>query len=546
LIKQKRRGRSLNRLNNLDFFKKNNYFIWPFLLCICIILYFNALSNDFIFDDNYVIVNNPYIKNLSLAPLLFKTDIFYFQHPGSPALGEYYRPLQALSHSLDYLLWGLKPYGYRMTNILIHSTNAYLLYLLIYLLFKNNLLALLSAIFFSIHPIQVSDVAFISTRSVPLEMLFMLLSIFTFIKYFLNQKKIDYFLSLFFYVLAFLSHETALLLPLFIILCSLFLNFDRRKLLIRLLPFGLIFFIYLALRSYFIPTAKLNPLAVLSISNLKAFFYYLWLYCRQLILPVSSAKLIFGNSGVCRLALSLAAWGMFVTVLIRSLILRNKIAIFGAVFYFIGLIPVINLSDTIAFFGPLNSEHYVYIASAGFFLLVSSLVIDIGLYFKRIIFVLLVFIIAAYSSLTIVSSTIYGNSIVFYNYLLDIGQKGSFIHINLGNAYYEKGMYDKAIEQARLALEKEPSGWDIYLLMGNIYMTKGDLSRAIEMYNKTLILNPGSYEAYNNLGLIAWRQGKIEAAAMNFKKAADLSPGVAGPLHNLDYMLKTQEAKVKK
>ncbi len=536
----------MNRLNNPDFFKKNNYFIWPFLLFVCIVLYFNALSNEFIFDDHYVIVDNPYIKNLSLAPLLFKTDIFYFQHPASPTVGEYYRPLQALSHSLDYLLWGLKPYGYRLMNILIHSANAYLLYLLIHLLFKNSLLALLSAIFFCIHPIQASSIDSVSLRCVALEMLFVLLSIITFINYFLHRKNVNYFLSLFFYILAFLSREDALLLPLFIILFSLFLGFNRRKLFIGLLPFVLTFFIYLALRSHFMPTTKLNPLAILSLSNVKAFFYYLWQYCRQLILPVSPEKLIFGNCGVCRFALSLAAWGILVAVLIKSFIFKNKIAIFGAAFYFIGLLPVINLSNTIIFFGPLNSEHYVYIASAGFFLLASSLIIDIGAYFKKTVFVFIVFIIAAYSSLTIISNMIYKNSIVFYNHLLDIGPKGAFMHINLGNAYYEKGMYANAMEQARLALEKEPSSWDSYLLIGNIYMTKGDLTRAIEMYKNTLILNPKSYEAYNNLGLIAWQQGKFEAAALNFKKAASLNPGIRGSLDNLAIMLKAQQAKVKK
>jgi tetratricopeptide (TPR) repeat protein len=468
---------------------------------------------------------------------LFRIDIFHFQHPEDPFLGEYYRPLQSVSHAIDYFFWKLNPVGYRLGNILIHSINSFLLYLLVRLLFKNKILGILSAILFCIHPIEVSDIAFISVRAVPLEMLFMLFSIITLMHYFLYQKNMNYLLSLSSFVLAFLSREDALLLPLFIILSAITLGINKRRIFFNLLPFIFIAIAYLIWRSHFIPCGKLHLQDLISLKSLKGFFYYLGEYFCQLILPVGSQRLIFGESMIFRFILFLLSFVIIGFLLIKAIIFKDKEVIFGAGFYFIGLLPVINLVTTIPLFGPLLSEHYVYIASAGFFVLVAYLIIKLYSRFKKIAIICFILMTAVYSSLTVIDNMNYKDDITFYNHILRLDPKNTFLRVNLGTAYFKKKMYDKAIGQARVALAAEPSAWDAYLLLGNVFKGQGKIDKAMDSYKTAAILYPRSSEAFNNIALIYQEQGKDKEAYENFKKALQMDPESLLVLKNLSAFL---------
>ena len=70
------------------------------------------------FDDDVFVTAN---RRLSLS---WENLYFLFTH----FFNGDYLPLTYLSLSLDHLIWGLNPFGYHLTNILLHSINAILLY----------------------------------------------------------------------------------------------------------------------------------------------------------------------------------------------------------------------------------------------------------------------------------------------------------------------------------------------------------------------------------------------------------------------------------
>ena len=336
------------------------------------------------------------------------------------------------------------------------------------------------------------------------------------------------------------------MLPFYLFICTLFMKIDKKKIPILLTPYLLIALLYFGLRNIFMPCDTLGLSSFFHPAEIAAFFVNAQEYFWQLVLPLGLKVKLFHISPIIRYIFIICSFLIFIFLFIRAFKKKDKVIIFGLALYFIGLLPTLSLDENIKYFGPLLAEHYVYNACIGFSVLLAYSILRLYSVYRSTAKFALSVICIYFSALTITTNLYYKDEIVFYSYILSIDKDNVIAHLNLGNAYYEKGMYAEAMEQARLALEREPFGWYSYLLIGNIYMTKGDLIRAIEMYNKTLILNPKSYEAYNNLGLIAWRQGKIETAAMNFKRAADLNPGAAGPLHNLAHMLKTQETKVKK
>lgn len=514
-------------------------FVCLFLFIICLSVYFSSLNNDFIFDDNFIVVKNIYIKNFAFVPKLFKSDIFHFEHPENPSLGQYYRPLQTLSYTVDYFFWKLNPVGYRLVNITIHSLNGFLLYLLISLIFKDKLFALLSAVLFCVHPIQASDVVFISVRAVPMALLFMLLSIITSIKYFLHNKRPGLYFSLFFFALALLSWETSLLLPFLIVLCALFSGADKKRIFSGISPFVFTALIYLIFRSRFIPCDKLYPASLFSIKNLNGYLYHAGDYFSQLIIPAGFQKIILNDSAALKIIFLFFSLSVFLFSLIKAVFFKNRKAGFALIFYFIAMLPLFRLWDTIPFFGAVVSEHYVYIASAGFFMLISCLLLDLLRYLRRTAVTGIFLLITGYSFLTIINNANYKDDITFYNHIISLDSENTLVRVNLGTAYYQKKLYDLAKEQAVFVLSRNPFAWEEVLLLGNISKDKGELQKAAELYRKVLILYPKSSEAFNNLALIYSDMGFDKQALENFRKAIELDPESLLILKNFsDFLIK--------
>ena len=129
-----------------------------FIIILAAILYANTLNNGFVYDDDYTVVNNVFISDFhNLTELLQKN---YF-----PSSGEItYRPVVTLTYFIDYALYGLKPWGYHLTNVLLHAANGVLLYIFLTLLFSGEGAPLVTALLFLTHPVLTEAVNAISFR----------------------------------------------------------------------------------------------------------------------------------------------------------------------------------------------------------------------------------------------------------------------------------------------------------------------------------------------------------------------------------------------
>ncbi|GAB4483098.1 MAG: tetratricopeptide repeat protein [Thermodesulfovibrionales bacterium] len=149
------------------------------ILLFCLAAHANALHVPFVFDDTNNIVGNPRIRDLSNIPA------FFVRLDGVPTSG---RPLMAATFALNYRLGGLDPAGYHLVNLLLHLTNALLLYALIITTARDHaadegragFLALAAALIFVVHPVQTESVTYIVSRSVLLSTLFALMGILIF------------------------------------------------------------------------------------------------------------------------------------------------------------------------------------------------------------------------------------------------------------------------------------------------------------------------------------------------------------------------------
>jgi len=97
-------------------------------------------------------------------------------------------------------------------------------------------------------------------------------------------------------------------------------------------------------------------------------------------------------------------------------------------------------------------------------------------------------------------------------------------HNNLGNAYYNKGLYKEAIREYKRAVFLFPNWEKPYNNLGNVYALQGLYKEAIENYKESIKINPNFYKAYNNLGLIYYHQKNYAKAKEMFQEALKINP----------------------
>lgn len=139
------------------------------VILLTIVAYLPALGGDFIDgDDLRFIVDNEPVRELSVGHA-----VDYFFVPSTVAVHTWegiYRPLRTLDFAIDWAVSGGKAWFFHLRNILYHVL-ASLLALALFLRLagdaagQSRKAALLGALLFSLHPVQVESVAWITSRS---------------------------------------------------------------------------------------------------------------------------------------------------------------------------------------------------------------------------------------------------------------------------------------------------------------------------------------------------------------------------------------------
>ncbi|MDP4267942.1 MAG: tetratricopeptide repeat protein [Bacteroidota bacterium] len=171
--------------------KRNMKIIW-FILLLTVITYSNSLTNQFIYnwdDGGYVVEHKP-IQKVTAENI--KYICFGTHHADGSYESPYYKgnyhPLTTLFYMFEYNVFGLHSTPYHIINLLFHLMNIILVFYLINRLSKKLEVAVVTALFFAIHPMHVESVSWISELKDVLYCFFYLLSIKMYLDY-LDKKK---------------------------------------------------------------------------------------------------------------------------------------------------------------------------------------------------------------------------------------------------------------------------------------------------------------------------------------------------------------------
>jgi tetratricopeptide (TPR) repeat protein len=110
---------------------------------------------------------------------------------------------------------------------------------------------------------------------------------------------------------------------------------------------------------------------------------------------------------------------------------------------------------------------------------------------------------------------------------------------NLGTAYYEKGLYDRAIDQFNKVIELNPDYTVAYINLGSAYATTGRFDLAVGYFKKATSLDPENSLAFANLARSYRETGRHEMAVENYSTAITLDP-----FHRASYLGLGESLKV--
>jgi len=533
-------------------------------LIIGFFIYGNSFNNEFFWDDDDSIVDNIYIKDWQYFPKFFSENLI----AGAGQVTNYWRPVLLISFAFDYQLWGLNVFGYHLTNTILHILAAWLIFLILYKLFRlkkdradfkisdfnSFLLPFLVSLFFLIHPLQTEVVTYTAGRADSLSAVFSLLAILFYIHYRKNRKseqtKVNltnkfkniwlniwrYLACLLFFILGLLTKEQVILLPALILLVELIFitrKFNKKSIfnIIKLIsPLFLISIIYFILR-----------LTLLDFNDVLHGFGYGEFYDASMInrlftfclVMIFYFKLLFIPIGLhmareLPVITSFFSWPVLVFIIILALIAficiktwkYNRLITFGFLWFFIILSPRTNIFQINR---PMY-EHWLYLPMIGFWLAFFSLIIllfnkiKLSKQIKIIILALLGFWVVGFSVFTILRNNDWQNPIVFYEKNLTYTPNSFIQHNNLGMAYASIGRVSQAIDEYRKAIEIKDIYAQVHYNLANSLRDTDRIDEAIDEYNISIKMSPTFSLPYNNLLAIYSSAGDVEQTEIILKR----------------------------
>lgn len=505
------------------------------LLCVAGV-YLGSLWNEFLWDDQVILVSNGFIKNLNNVKRLF--DMSYFNGSGESS----YRPVATLSYMLGHAVWGLSRPGFHAFSLVLHLLAGLSVFVFLRKVFTQPATAFWATALFLLHPINSEAVLEVSFNEELLCAIFSVLSFNFFIQsQGAGSRGRTLVLSLGCYTVALFSKEIAILLPLLLILYEWVLQKDSPLTTRRILwksHFGYWFLslFYLFVRFFLLRNPKElhvdyihNSFFVNTLTMLKVFFLYL----KQLVWPLhlSPDHFVEVSTKMSDPSILLALGGLAgMGVLFFFFFQRSRRRTFFFLWVVGGLLPVMNLIPFLK--DNFMADRYLYFSSIGFCALVSSVVTEGGP-LRKFTTPFLLAVLVGCALLTFRRTRDWRDAVSFWGRAVATDPRSVESHNRLGAAYSQRQEFEKAAEEYLTALRINPRSTRALNNLGNVYFSIGDYGRAIDIFNQSLVIDPAAAVTYANRGSAHKMAGQPDLAIADYLRAVTLKPSFAEVYLNL-------------
>ena len=513
------------------------------LILTCVFLsYLGTLRFQFVHDDRFQILGNTWLRSWKYLPRYFSADVWAFNHP--VFRGTFYRPIFLLWFRLQYLIFGINPWGWHLCTVLCHVGVTLLAYFTAAKLLGDRLSGLFAALIFGLHPTHAEAVAWVSGVTEPLFALFLFGSYLCYLKQRAEsgRRRTYAVASLALYALACLSKETAVILPLIILACELLWNertapsrrlawIARFRDAIRVAaPYLALFAIYVIARLVALKGFQNTKEVHSFLSMFLTWPSVLWFYIRHLIWPTRLSPfysmdfvthLNFRNVLFPAIPVTIAGVGLWVWSR------RSRQAAVATIWLLVPILPVLNLRAFIE--GHLVHDRYLYLPSFGFAMLVALGVRQLKLSPGRTsvlppIQVALASILGFGMCLQIAKAIpCYADETTFFRYLTSMSP-GYASKVDVAGLLGNQGHVDEAIKMYQEMWPDNPGNWDVNYNLGYAYYLTGKLPDAVQYLSRAAQIDASRPDAFFFLGLAKLKLGDVNAAAANVQRAVIIRP----------------------
>ncbi len=457
-----------------------------------------------------------------------------------------YYPVLHSAFWFEHRIWGDSTLGYHLMNVLLHSTAACLVAVILRRLTIPG--AWFAAAIFALHPVHVESVAWMSEQKNTLSAVFYLSAALVYLHFEQKRRPALYVLGLGLFSLGLMSKSVIATLP-----AALLVVFwwQRGQLawkrdVVPLIPWlivGATAGLFTAwVESTYNGAAGDDFQFTLLQRNLLAgrivVFYFsklVWpveltfIYPRWTIDSATAWQYLFPLGVIAVLAW---AW------LLRR---RNRGPLAASLFFIGSLVPALGFLNVYPFIFSFVADHFQYLASLGIITLLAGGITaalarmpDTVRSAARAIPFVIVVILAV---LTWRQSRMYRDAETVYQNTLSRNPNCWMAHNNLGNLLREEGRNEEAIPHFETALQLKPDSYRGHYNIAQALRDENRIPEAIAHYQKAIELDPKSIEARNNLAILFEKTGQLPQAVDTLTGALQLNAGVSGTHYNLGRVL---------
>lgn len=510
------------------------------------VTYSGSFDGDFVSDDVRGIQQNELLGSLEWDNV---KRIFTERRESN------YIPITVLSLAVDQAVFGPAPFGYHVTNLVLHIACGLLVYRLLVRFQLPPLAACLAALLWAVHPLNVESVAFMSERKNVLSTLFFLAGFLAYLGFSESGRWSRYLIVLALFVLAVLSKMNTMVLP---AVCLAYEITSRFRLRLRdvlasipMLAIGAgIAWMAVSSSSVWGTSYHGGSAAVTWLTSSTVVFRYL----RRVVLPtdLSESYTVPLRGSVLDPVVALSLLGLLaLLVVFFRLVVDKRPQAFWFAWFGITLSPMLNIVP----FPTLMQDRYMYLPLIGIVALVADVLARWGrsrghqrALAAATATIVLVFAVMTHHRVEAWSTPISlweDRALRDYYIASDSARRSipqqeakmeslrrslendpsnAVLHNNLGALFFELRDLETAKQHLERAARLDPEDPIVLLNLGRTYRWIGDLEKAERALEEAVEADPYSFFAHLNLARVHLAGGQASAARAALDAAERIRP----------------------
>jgi hypothetical protein len=496
------------------------------------LVYLNALNNPFVYDDYRTVVENTSIVRLSNVHAIVMHDVT--------------RPLVNLTYAIDRAIWGTAPFGFHLTNVLLHALNVILLFQLAWRVGIDRsrretpaipVVAGVASLLFAVHPLMTEAVGYVSGRSEVLCGTFVFGAVLCGRRWLLEGRVKWPAATVVLWFGALATKELGAIVPFVLLAYDLLIlegsTADKRRTALRvhapLLGIALI--------------AGLTRLFVFArweqSTEIGIHVPYVWLAFdvirRYIWLLFSSAnQAAFHEVRMPGSWLDPQVWWTIIAfVIVCAVMWRSRRThtgvTFGVLWFLLFLAPssALIVMDR----GEPMAEHRVYLAAAGAFLAAGAAAGWLMPWWLRstrqrrqLAAVILSVGFVSLAGQTILRNIVWSDPVMLWRESVEQAPRHNRPRLLLGEAFHDQGRFAEAVEEFKTAIQLRPTDETGYVKLGVTFAEMGRLDDAAAAFQELDRIEPRSPLALTGLGTVAMLSQQPEQARKYFQDALNVEP----------------------